>query len=111
MNTPFPTVENDNDILQWVQTISHVNGERLRVMPSYRKQRVYVRKAIKEHEVVWVMWEDDDQIYCCCIKGRGRLGVLTTTAFCVAGRVDAIAIAEEFGDGWPDLHEMPKAVM
>lgn len=106
----LPTVENDADILQWVRSISYDNGERLRAM-SYRKQISYVRKSIKAHEVVWLAWEDDDRFCCHCIKGRGRLGVLSTTAFYVASRMDAISIAEEWGEGWPDLHEMPAGVM
>jgi hypothetical protein len=106
----FPTIENGEDVLQWVRSISYENGERLRVM-SYQKQRAYVRKSIAEHEVVWLAWEDDDQFYCFCIKGRGRLGELSTTAFYVASRMDAISLAEEYGDGWPGLHEMPSGVM
>ena len=101
-----PVIKNDDDIIEMVRAVSYQNGERLREM-SYRKQRSFVRKSIKTHEVVWLSWEDDDEFHCYCIKGRGRRGVLKSTAFRVENRMDAICIATEWGEGWPDLHEMP----
>jgi hypothetical protein len=105
----IPIIKNDDDIIEMVRAVSYQNGERLRKM-SYRKQRSFVRKAIKSHEVVWLAWEDGDEFHCYCIKGRGCLGVLKSTAFHVASRTDAIAVATEWGDGWPDLHEMPGTI-
>jgi hypothetical protein len=111
MITPIPTIKNDDDIIEAVCALAHANGERLRKMPEKRQWR-FVRRSIKAHEVAWVVWEEAGDLHCVCIKGRGRLGILTTTAFRCEGRLDAIAVAEEFGDGIaPELgHAMPGAV-
>jgi hypothetical protein len=78
---------------------------------SIRQQHKYVRRSIKAHEVVFVIWEENDHIHYYCIKGRNRLGRLKTTAFAVKGRADAIDMARDLGDGAPHLaHEMPGAV-
>jgi hypothetical protein len=112
MTTPIATVNNDDDLVNVVTAIAHENGEKLRTM-SQKKQWKFVRREIKAHEVAWVAWTEGEDLHCVCIKGRGRLGVLTTTAFRVESRIDAIAVAEELGDGTtPELgHAMPAGVM
>ena len=107
MNTP--TVKTEDDVVNMVLAIAHENGEQLRTM-SEKKQWRFVRRAIKKHDVAWVTWAEAGDLHCVCIKGRGRLGILTTTAFRCESRLDAIAVAEEFGDFIPPEmgHEMPE---
>ena len=76
-----------------------------------RQQHKYVRRSIRDHEVVFVIWEEGENQHYYQIKGRGRLGRLSSTAFFVRGRADAIGMAAEMGDGAPHLaHEMPGAI-
>ncbi len=108
MSAPFFTIANDADLMNAVMTLSHENADRLSTMSSRQKQRAYVCDEIKRHDVVWLVWEEDEGRHFYCIKGRNRLGRLKTTAFAVKGRADAIGMAEEWGDGAPHLaHEMP----
>jgi hypothetical protein len=112
MSTPLYTIANDDDLTHAVMDLAHINADRLTAMSSRQKQRAYVRDELKRHDVVWLVWEEDEGRHFYCIKGRNRLGRLKTTAFAVKGRADAIGMAEEWGDGAPHLaHEMPKAVM
>lgn len=111
MTTPRAVVENEDDLTAAVDALAHENAGRLRTM-SIKQQHEFVRRSIKAHEVVFVGWEEGENLHYYQIKGRGRLGRLSTTAFWVAGRGDAIGMAEELGDGAPHLaHEMPAGVM
>ena len=111
MIASIASINNDQDILDMVRAMAHANGQRLRTM-SPRQQRKFARRSIKAHEVAWVIWIERNEYHCYCIKGRGRLGRLSTTAFAVEGRADAIGMAEEWGDGAPHLaHDMPPGVM
>ena len=58
-----------------------------------------------------MIWEEGENQHYYQIKGRGRLGRLSSTAFFVRGRADAIGMAEEMGEGAPHLaHSMPGAI-
>ena len=110
MNAPRATITNDDDLTSAVDALAHENADRLATMTE-RQQHKYVRRSIRDHEVVFVIWEEGENLHYYQIKGRGRLGRLSTTAFAVRGRADAIGMAEEMGDGAPHLaHEMPRTI-
>jgi hypothetical protein len=110
VTAPYPIVENEDDLTAAVDALAHENADRLATMTE-RQQHRYVRRSIRVHEVVFVIWEEDENQHHYQIKERGRLGRLSSTAFFVRGRADAIGMAEEMGDGAPHLaHDMPRMV-
>ena len=110
MNTLRAIVKNDDDLTTAVDALARENADRLATMTE-RQQHRYVRRSISDHDVVFVIWEEGENLHYYQIKGRGRLGRLKTTAFAVKGRADSIGMAEEWGGGAPHLaHEMPGAV-
>jgi hypothetical protein len=112
MSAPFASVTNEDALTDAVLAMANKNAERLSKM-SHRRQHKYVRNLVLSTTVVFVCWHESGHTHFYCIKGRGLLGLHSTTAFAVEDRADAIAMAEDLGDGdAPHLaYEMPAGVM
>ena len=107
----IPVVENEDDLTTAVYALAHENADRMVTMTEGQRHK-YVSRSIRNHEVAFVIWEEGENDHFYQIKGRGRLGRLSSTAFFVRGRADAIGMAVDLGDGdAPHLAcEMPRAV-
>ena len=94
--------------------IAQENAELLAKLPP-KARRKFVRLAIEGARVAFAIWRESDAIQVYCLKGRDVLGSDAsedTTVILVKNRLDAIGIADDFGDGAPHLaHSMPSAVM
>ena len=103
----IPVVNNETDLTAAVYALAHKNADRM-VPMTERQRHKYVRRSIRAHEVAFVIWEEGENEHYYQIKGRGRLGRLSSTAFFVQGRADAIGMAVDLGDGAPHLaHATP----
>jgi hypothetical protein len=105
---------NEEAFVEAVVRIARENAETLAVLPP-RARRKFVRLAVEGSRVSFAVWKEGDAVHLYCLKGRDVLGTGTTadtSAIAVKGMLDAIGIANDFGDGAPHLaHSMPNGVM
>ena len=105
-----PVVENEDDLTAAVDALAHKNAGRLTTMTE-RQQHKYVRRSIQgPRGRIRNLGRGRERSLLSDQRARPSWR-LSSTAFFVRGRSDAIGMAEDLGDGAPHLaHAMPRTV-
>ena len=105
---------NEDEFIETVVELARENSELLAEL-SPRQRRKFVRLAVEGSRVAFAVWQEGNTIHLYCLKGRDILGTGragNTTAIVVKSMLDAIGIANDYGDGAPHLaHTMPGAIL
>ena len=85
---------------QELANLARGNRERM-LRLSLEQTHIFVREAFRQHQVVWLLWIEDDRVVINCAKGVNLLsfGAVMTTALPVPDHATAMALAERWGDG------------